>query len=84
MKRQILNVPQGQDLIRTTIRIEDDPGAGEGQEGFRALGMLLQTVAQQPYLLQQLSDCPREVHIRHNDQAWVIEAISYSARPREA
>lgn len=86
MNRHIIEVPQGQDTIRSVVRIEDDPSAapGEGVWAFSALGSFLQVVLGAPHMLRHATDCPVEVHITHNGGAWVLETVSYVTREPDA
>jgi hypothetical protein len=83
MNRSIIEAPQGADMVRSVVRIEDDPKPGDGMMGFVALGTLLQDIAGQPYLLRHAGDCPGEVRITYDGQKWVVEAVTITVRPRE-
>ena len=76
MKRTIINVTQGGELSRSTVRIENDPSEGEGSQGFLALGHLLNMLTNDPNLLRHASDCPNEVKILYDGVAWVIESTT--------
>jgi hypothetical protein len=85
MQRHIIEVPQGQDLVRSTVRIEDDPQPADGMEGFVALGRIIQDLAFTPQMLRHATDCPAEVHIHHDGTKWVVETVSFLTRaPDEA
>lgn len=84
MQRHIIEVPQGHDVVRSTVRIEDDDRAGEGMEGFAALASFLQVLVFDPSLLRHATDCPSEVRIHHDGKRWVLEATSFTTRAPDA
>lgn len=79
MHRAVLTTNFGENLIRHTVRIEDDP-SNEGD--FRALATMLQNIAMyQPDLLRHASTCPESLHVFYESGKWVLESVNIVPRP---
>jgi hypothetical protein len=76
MNRTVITVPQGADMVRETVRIEDDPGPGTGPEGFMTLWRFIQSLETAPAILRHSTDCPAVITIKHSGTAWYVEATS--------
>ena len=83
MNRTVLESHRGADVVRSVVRIEDDPSTSEGMQGFMALGILIQKLAEQPYLMRHASDCPTEVHFTHDGVRWVVESVTNTMQAPE-
>lgn len=82
MNRTILTTNFGENFVRYTVRIEADDSATDGQDGFRSMMTLAQTIAWSPDMLRHGGDCPESVRYFVENGHWVVEAVTVVPVPQ--